>query len=284
LQEYGWSLFIGIPFFLGFGSVLLHGQNRIISYREAMAVMFASIILFNISVFVLAFEGIICLTMAFPLLLLIGWMGATVGFAIHQSSRQVAASAFSLPLLLILLMGGLEHQASETPPLTSVHTEVVINASKQAIWDELVAFSEIEAPTEWLFYTGIAYPTHAEINGVGVGAVRRCNFTTGTFVEPITVWDEPNLLAFSVLDQPPPMLEWSIYQDLSIEHLNGYFKSERGEFRLESLPDGSVKLTGTTWYRHDIWPTFYWGIYSNYILHTIHFRVLNHIKIKAESA
>jgi hypothetical protein len=115
-----------------------------------------------------------------------------------------------------------------------------------------------------------------------VGAVRRCNFTTGTFVEPITTWDEPNLLAFSVLDQPPPMLEWSIYQDLAIEHLDGYFKSERGEFRLEELPKGSVKLMGTTWYRRDIWPTFYWGIYSNYILHKIHFRVLNHIKEKAE--
>jgi uncharacterized membrane protein YhaH (DUF805 family) len=107
LKEYGWSLFVGIPFFLGFGSVLLHGQNRNISYREAMAVMFASIILFNISVFILVFEGVICLTMAFTLLLFIGWMGASVGYAIHQSSRQVAASAFLLPLIVILLLGRL---------------------------------------------------------------------------------------------------------------------------------------------------------------------------------
>ena len=60
--------------------------------------------------------------------------------------------------------------------------------------------------------TGITYPTHAE----GVGAIRKCNFTTGRFLEPITIWDEPNLLEFSVLDQPPPMVEWSIYNNLDI--------------------------------------------------------------------
>ena len=57
----------------------------------------------------------------------------------------------------------------------------------------------------------MACPISAEIEGKGVGAVRHCIFTTGAFVEPITVWDEPNTLAFDVTEQPPPMKELSPY-------------------------------------------------------------------------
>jgi hypothetical protein len=159
---------------------------------------------------------------------------------------------------------------------------MIINAPRQNVWNELVAFSEIDEPTEMLFKTGIAYPTHAEIEGTGVGAIRKCNFTTGAFVEPITIWNEPSLLQFGVLDQPPPMVEWSLYKDLKIAHLEGYFKSTQGQFMLETMHDGKTKLSGTTWYYHSVWPSFYWRIWSDYILHQIHRRVLTHIKIKSE--
>ena len=119
---------------------------------------------------------------------------------------------------------------------------------------------------------------------MGVGAIRRCNFTTGTFVEPITKWDEPNILEFSVIDQPPPMVEWSIYDDMHMEHLDGYFKSVKGQFLISELSKGKVKLTGTTWYKHEIWPVAYWTVWSDFILHRIHLRVLNHIKGKAEDS
>ena len=78
------------------------------------------------------------------------------------------------------------------------------------------------------------------------------------------------------------MIEWSIYEDLEIVHLDGYFKSVKGQFKLEELANGQTKLQGTTWYRHDIWPSFYWKLWSDYILHKIHFRVLKHIKKEAE--
>jgi hypothetical protein len=54
------------------------------------------------------------------------------------------------------------------------------------------------------------------------GAVRHCNFTTGSFVEPITVWDEPRLLKFEVVEQPAPMKELSFW-DIDAPHLHDYF-------------------------------------------------------------
>ena len=66
---------------------------------------------------------------------------------------------------------------------------IKINAPPEAVWKQVVAFSEIPPPTELLFRAGIAYPVRAEITGHGPGAVRHCVFSTGPFVEPIEIWD-----------------------------------------------------------------------------------------------
>ena len=45
---------------------------------------------------------------------------------------------------------------------------------------------------------------------------------------------------------------------------------------------GRWQLEGTTWYRHNLWPATYWQVWSDYIIHRIHLRVLEHIKERAE--
>lgn len=282
LNEYGWSLFVGVPFFLGFGSVLIHGQNHQLTFRDALMVSLMSVLFFSLVIFILAFEGILCIVMAFPIFLGVASVGAALGFAIHTNRQSVSMNALMIPILALPVSGVIEHQGHVTPPVVNVVTEIVINATKQEVWNEVVAFSEIDEPTELLFKTGIAYPIRAEIDRTGVGAIRKCNFTTGSFIEPITIWDEPNILEFGVLDQPPPMVEWSIYKDLKIAHLDGYFKSVKGQFKLEELPNGKTRLVGTTWYHHNVWPSLYWKQWSDHILHRIHLRVLNHIKNKVE--
>jgi hypothetical protein len=111
---------------------------------------------------------------------------------------------------------------------------------------------------------------------------RSSSFTTGAFIEPIEVWDEPNLLKFSVAQVPPPLVELSFYNDLHLPHLEGYFSSEKGQFKLISLSKNKTLLQGTTWYRHKISPGFYWRLWSDHILHAIHYRVLDHIKFQTE--
>jgi len=171
---------------------------------------------------------------------------------------------------------------AETPPLYAVKTSILINAKPEAVWNNVVSFAQLDQPTELIFKTGIAYPIHAKIEGTGVGAVRHCVFSTGEFVEPITVWDQPRLLAFSVSGQPPTMEEMSIYRDLHPPHLERYLISKRGQFELKALPDGKTLLEGTTWYQNRYWPGVYWHLWSDAIIHRIHSRVLNHIKNLSE--
>jgi len=146
----------------------------------------------------------------------------------------------------------------------------------------VVAFAEIPPPKEWLFRAGIAYPIRAEISGHGVGAVRHCVFSTGPFVEPIEVWDQPQLLRFGVTANPAPLNELSPYGNIQPPHLHGYFVSEKGQFSLTALPGRRTRLEGTTWYQHTMWPAAYWHLWSDYIIHKIHSRVLEHIRAESE--
>lgn len=81
---------------------------------------------------------------------------------------------------------------------------------------------------------------------------------------------------------PPSLIELSIYDDLHLPHLEGYFISEKGQFKLTAIAQNKTLLQGTTWYRHKIWPGFYWRLWSDHTLHKIHYRVLNHIKNQTE--
>jgi hypothetical protein len=151
------------------------------------------------------------------------------------------------------------------------------------VWKHVVEFSEITEPPEWYFRMGIASPSRARIDGAGVGAIRHCEFTTGAFVEPITVWQPPHRLAFDVTQQPEPMFELSPYRHIHPPHLAGSFQSERGEFRIIGLPDNRTRLEGRTWYKLKIYPLAYWTIWTDAILHRIHGRVLRHIRQTAEA-
>jgi hypothetical protein len=179
---------------------------------------------------------------------------------------------------------GVERAAALRPPVYKVRTAIEVNAPREKVWKEVVAFAEIPPPKELLFRAGIAYPIRAEISGRGVGAVRHCIFSTGPFVEPIEVWDEPHLLRFGVTANPAPLNELTPYGHIDAPHLHGYFESEKGQFSLTALPGGRTRLEGTTWYHDAIWPSAYWHLWSDYIIHKIHFRVLEHIRAAAEAA
>jgi hypothetical protein len=180
-------------------------------------------------------------------------------------------------------MMGAEHLERRQPPLYECVTSVEVDAPPEVVWRRVISFPELPPPVDWLSRAGVAYPIRARIEGRGVGAIRHCEFSTGPFVEPIEVWDEPRLLRFAVTSCPNPMREWNPFFEVHPPHLNGFLVSKRGQFHLTRLPGGRTRLQGTTWYQHGLWPATYWSLWSNSILHGIHQKVLNHVKTLAEA-
>jgi hypothetical protein len=83
-------------------------------------------------------------------------------------------------------------------------------------------------------------------------------------------------------DRGPPLGEWSPYSRVHAPHLDGFFRTSHGEFRLVELAGGRTRLEGRTWYSLDMAPALYWTTIADTIVHAIHRRVLDHIKGEAE--
>jgi hypothetical protein len=222
--------------------------------------------------------------MALPLYLPITIIGSLLAHQMQSFYRKKTHLFVIAPLALLPILSGFERTILNEPPLFDVTTRIIIEAPPCVVWENLVGFNQLDPPEELIFKAGVSYPVKAEIEGAGVGAIRYCVFNAGSFIEPIQVWDEPRLLQFSVVGQPPPMTELTPYKNIHPPHLDGYFTSKKGQFLLTELPNGFTELEGTTWYTQDIWPLNYWKIWSDFILHKIHWRVLNHIKKNAEAS
>ena len=280
-REYAVGLFVWLPLVMGATSTLIYGYNNTNERHRLFNISIATLIIFCLGLLFFAWEGIICLLMALPIGLFFTWLGHFIAYHIIKNKIGNTTTTIILLFLSVPFIMAFEKLKHDKENIRSVVTSIEINASPEKVWKNVIAFPQLKEPTEFVFKTGIAYPINATISGHGVGAVRHCNFSTGSFVEPITVWDEPHVLKFSVNEQPEPMKELSIY-DIHPNHLHGYWVSKQGQFKLTRLANGHTLLEGTTWYVNKIRPSFYWTLWSDHIVHKIHERVLEHIKTEAE--
>jgi uncharacterized membrane protein YhaH (DUF805 family) len=284
LGIYGAGLFVGLPFALGMMSAAIHGAQVPRTRRACVGVAITSVTMLGVVLFITLFEGLICLLMASPIWIACASLGGLVGHAIQRyarDEREVTLAVVTVLLAVPVLLGA-EAVALPAAPVFVAESVMEIDARPEQVWARVVSFPDLAPPTEWFFRAGIAFPIGATIAGHGPGAERRCKFSTGDFVEPITVWDEPRLLRFDVTANPEPMVEWSYSDAIHPPHLNGFMISRAGQFRLVELEGGRTRLEGSTWYQHHLWPAAYWRLWSDNIVHAIHRRVLTHIRDLSE--
>jgi uncharacterized membrane protein YhaH (DUF805 family)/uncharacterized protein YndB with AHSA1/START domain len=279
--QYGTTLFLATPFVMGAAAAYVFNLDMTRPAGTTLGVAVLTVVAAGGAILLFALEGILCLLMAAPPAILMALMGAWLGRTLALRPRSgvpgMAMVLVPLPLLAVVEIG------RPAPPPSEVLTTVEIAAPAEAVWRHVVTFTELSEPPAWFFRLGIAYPRRATIEGRGVGALRRCEFSTGAFLEPITAWEEPSRLAFSVAAQPPPLTEWSPYRHVAAPHLDGYLRVHGGEFRLRPLPGGGTRLEGRTFYEMRIFPTAYWSLWSDALIHAIHQRVLGQIKSLAEA-
>jgi hypothetical protein len=285
LGVYGWSVFTAVPFVAAITTPVLYGWNKQRSLVECILSSVICLLLMASVLLILPFEGILCLAMASPLAVGVGIVGGLVGYAIQASlprNESVPRVLGCFAIIIPLLITG-EFISPVTYPTYENVSQIEITAPPNMVWKYLINFPRLKEPTELIFKTGIAYPIEAKITGHGPGAIRECIFTTGKFVEPIEIWNEPKLLRFGVLEQAPPMHELSLYPKLHPPHLDHYLVARQGQFRLTPTENNHTILYGSTWYQNQMGPGSYWRLWSDWIIHSIHMRVLNHVKDLAET-
>lgn len=277
LDSYGGSLFLGMPIVTGAVAGYIYNQPSIRGTGASAGVGALSVMFGGLGLLLFAFEGVICLVMASPLLVPMGGLGGFLGWILAKTILVQSKWMLGGAMLVVPLMTTVELQFREYK-VEMVESSVVIDAPPTEVWSNVIAFPDIESELPWYFRLGIAGPLRARIDGEGVGAIRHCEFTTGDFVEPITVWDPPHRLAFDVADQPDALVELTPYRNVRPPHLQHSFRSVQGEFELIGLENGGTQLIGRTWYVIDMGPRAYWRLWTDQIIHRIHLRVLDHIR------
>jgi uncharacterized membrane protein YhaH (DUF805 family) len=282
MRSYGAGLMLGAPVVAGFATSMVFVRLRPDKGfgGAALSTLVSFVITFGVTVS-FAVEGLGCLMMAVPLVVPATFVGALFGYLMAKGVEQISAAA---PIAVLPLLLGAE---SLSPPREAqsepVVSEVIVNAPPDVVWKRVIAFPPLPPADDFMFRHGIAAPMRATIDGEGPGAVRRCEFTTGTFVEPIEIWAPGRELTFSVTAQPDPMVEQTLWHSVRPPHLDGYLRSTRGQFSLEPLDGGRTRLTGRTWYRTGMTPEPYWRLWADAIIHRIHLRVLEHVTTLAEA-
>ena len=213
-------------------------------------------------------EGTICLLIVSPLIFAFVVTGAFIGKVMFKRRDQKMNISFVSLLLLIFIVDSVSDHQYEN----MVSDEIIIKATPDKIWKNVVAFEKIKQPNQyWLFKLGMPSPMQTTVTANKLGAGRKCIFSNGyTFDEKIVAFEVNKNLTFDIVNQP---------QDPEIM---GHIDIDKGQFILKDNGDGTTTLIGNSWYKLHVFPIWYYDIWAESITRNVHLRVMDHIKLLSE--
>ncbi|TCD08357.1 hypothetical protein EZ449_13225 [Pedobacter frigidisoli] len=213
-------------------------------------------------------EGTICLIIVSPLIFAFVITGAFIGKVMFKKNNQTLNTSFISLLMLIFIADSLADHRYEN----MVSDEVIIKATPEKIWKNVVAFDKIKQPnTYWLFNIGMPSPMQTTVTAYKKGAGRKCIFSNGyVFDEQIVTFDKNKNLTFDIVNQPKD------------PEIMGHIDINRGQFLLQDNGNGTTTLIGNSWYKLHVFPTWYYDLWAESITRNVHLRVMDHIKVLSE--
>lgn len=270
---------------MGIGSLLVALYDPLAQkpWSDSMWLAFGILALSCLIAVVFLHEGVICLIMAGPILMVGLILGVALAYGTIRwwRNRRGAMTVVALPLLVLPL----EMQIDWPDYRGSVSTEVIIAAPPEVVWANTVEIRDIDPETlrftishDLMFFPR---PLDARLDRHGVGATRSLKWTSGVhFREIVTEWDENRRLGWSFEFDPesiPPEIDSHLRPDREESELL------RGEYVLEPLTDGRTKLVLTTYYQVSLPWNSYGRFWADRLLTDFHTTVLDVIEQRAEA-
>src|SRR5260221_4848649 len=158
LNNYGWGLFVALPFTMGFAAALVYGIRQPRSMSGCVGVGCLAVGFLGAALLALAFEGIVCLMMAAPIALPLAAFGGLCAYHVQRRRWIQYDTPVVLSVLLLFAPGveWTEHAMDRPSPILVVRTAIDIQAPPDKVWKEGIAFSAIPPPTEGMVSEGIA--------------------------------------------------------------------------------------------------------------------------------
>ncbi len=231
-------------------------------------------------------EGLICIVMFLPIALVLATIGGIAGGLAGRMIRSRRTRAVTMACVMVLPFFTAAWERPVFYQLESRRVENVIDiqASPEVVWrniERVPAIRKNELPKTWAGQIGFPDPIEATLSHEGVGGVRNATFERGlSFIETVDVWEPEQRLAFTIAadtDKIPPTT-----LDEHVRIGGEYFDVLRGEYRLEPLGNGMVRLhlssqqrlsTDFNWYAH---------LWTDAVMSDLQWRILQVIKLRCE--
>ncbi|WP_419804091.1 hypothetical protein [Terriglobus sp.] len=273
-----------VPLVIGTIAVYVPARHETVPIRRAMMLPALPILLACAVAAVLALEGSICIVLLLPVALLFGALGGLLGLALAQAMRPkpgLVAAVAVLPFFCSFV----ESRVQQPTTMHTVENSIVIHAGAATIWQNIQSVPPI-APSElrptWAHSIGFPRPVAAILSHPGIGGVRTASFEHGlVFYETVDDWQPLRQLGFSIKADtahiPPTTLD---------EHVTiggPYFDVLDGQYRIEPLSDGSIRLHLVSHQRLTTDFNGYAGLWSDAIMGNLQSSILQVIQHRCEA-
>jgi hypothetical protein len=228
---------------------------------------------------IMAGEGIICLIVYSPIIIVPFYFGIIIGYVIQQ---KFFTRTFSLLVLFILNIAASSSKVSVSEDKI-ISNSIVINVSNKLVWKKITHHFQFGESNNFFFKNGVSYPL--EMNLVSSTACQSllCKYNNGDVKAKVLKCDSLKLLRFTIQDSLASMKETSIYHDSKTMHIYQHFFINYGEFKIEVMDKNKVKLIASTSYKHKFNPEIYADIWLEYFISNLHQHVLMKIKTQCEN-
>lgn len=282
------SFIFVVPFSLGFVTVALAERRGQLAWIPRLSMAIVSGILALAVSLALAWEGLICVFLWFPLYVGLSLFGGLLAGALADVRRRSGkgGSGASLPCMALLpyLVGPIEAHFGTEQQIRTIENVIRIEATPEAIWKQIERvprFEEHEHHHAFSHAIGFPRPLEATLSHEGVGGVRHATFEGNVlFVETVTHWEPPRRLTFSIHADADTIPPHTLDQHVTVG--GPHFDVLEGEYELEPLADGAVLLHLRSRHRVSTHFNFYASLWTDFIMSDVQAYILEIVRRRSE--
>ena len=257
-NDYGWGLFIAVPVLTGF--VVAFTSRGI----GVIPILFSTCLLSMIIFLVTAWEGILCVVLAFPIVMISMGLGAIIGYfvarkVVHRYGNPLIV-LFSITLLMLV---GWNDRKEREPQDLEVITSMNFYAPMKEVWNVVKESGKIDGSTGLLKFIGLPVPRNCELLP---NNQRVCHFDEGEILQTITGENYGKNIDFKIVDS------------FEVRH---WLHLDEAGYRFVQRSD-HVEVIRTDRIRSELQPRWYWHWFEEQCVRLQHRYVMSSMRRKVE--
>ncbi len=281
-----WAFLLGVPFAMGFITIFVIERRERQRFWVWVVWPWVPVLGAALGSFLALIEGVICIVMFLPIAMACATVGGLLAGTLVRLSgfskiNDVIAGAV---LLLPLMVAPWEQKVLYSNEIHTTENSIDIAAPTPVIWSNIERVRAIqpnELPASWSHRIGFPNPVEATLSQEGVGGVRHATFTGGVlFIETVDVWQPERRLGFSIKAQTDQIPNTTLDEHVRVG--GPFFDVLHGEYRLEPLSNGAVRLHLSSQQRLSTDFNWYARIWSDATMADLQGRILKVIKARCE--